>query len=107
MSSGGCDIVGLARPACLNPKLPENILFNKEVKDDDARLYVKNIPTPWILKQIAPGVGAGAESVSSVCAADCFEGIAMLTLTVIRLGILKESRIWLNCEMISSSVDRG
>lgn len=61
---GGCDMVGIGRPAVFNPRLPSNVIFNKEISDDDARLYVKKAPVPWIAKMIAPGVGAGAESVS-------------------------------------------
>lgn len=60
----GCDMVGIGRPAVVNPALPANLVFNKEVKDDDARLYTRKAPVPWLLKKIAPGVGAGAESVS-------------------------------------------
>ncbi|KAK2604169.1 hypothetical protein N8I77_007120 [Diaporthe amygdali] len=62
VAEGGCDFVGIGRPAVLNPSLPNNIVFNKEVKDEDARLYVKKVQVPWIAKVIAPGVGAGAES---------------------------------------------
>ncbi|KAJ4418770.1 hypothetical protein N0V82_005335 [Gnomoniopsis sp. IMI 355080] len=69
---GGCDLVGIARPAALNPTLPKNVVFNSEVKDEDARLFTKKVKVPWIMKQIGPGVGSGAESVSlllgtSVC----------------------------------------
>lgn len=66
VADGGCDMVGLGRPAVLNPTLPNSIVFNSEVKDTDATLYVKNINAPWIIKKIAPGVGAGAASVSSM-----------------------------------------
>lgn len=61
---GGCDLVGLGRPAALNPTLPQNTVFNAEVKDDDAKLFTKKVPVPWILTKIGPGVGVGAESVS-------------------------------------------
>lgn len=62
--AGGCDLVGLGRPACLNPTLPSNTVFNKEVADDDAKLFTKTVAVPWIMKQIGPGAGSGAESVS-------------------------------------------
>lgn len=61
---GGCDLVGIGRPAALNPKLPQNIVFNAEIKDADAKLFTKKVAVPWILKQIGPGVGSGVESVS-------------------------------------------
>lgn len=64
VAEGGCDMVGIGRPAVINPSLPSNIIFNKEVSDNDARLYLEKAPVPWIAKWIAPGVGAGAESVS-------------------------------------------
>lgn len=63
VAEGACDLVGVARPAALNPSLPNNVVFNPEVKDDDAKLFVKNISPPWLAKFIAPSVGAGAESV--------------------------------------------
>lgn len=65
VAEGGCDMVGIGRPAITNPSLPSNVIFNKEVSDDDARLYLKKVQTPWIAKMISPSVGAGAESVSS------------------------------------------
>ena len=64
VAEGGCDMVGIGRPACVNPSLPSNIIFNKEVSDNDARLYLEKAPVPWIAKVISPSVGAGAESVS-------------------------------------------
>lgn len=64
VSGGGADLVGIGRAAALNPTLPKSIIFNKEVKDEDAVLQLAKVPVPWILKQIAPGVGAGAQSVS-------------------------------------------
>lgn len=65
VAEGGCDMVGIGRPAIANPSLPSNIIFNKEVSDDDARLYLQKVKVPWIAKMISPAVGAGAESVSS------------------------------------------
>ncbi|KAG6364158.1 hypothetical protein INS49_005756 [Diaporthe citri] len=62
VAEGGCDMVGIGRPAITNPSLPTNIIFNKEVSDDDARLYLKKVQVPWIAKMISPAVGAGAES---------------------------------------------
>ncbi|ROV99050.1 hypothetical protein VMCG_06582 [Cytospora schulzeri] len=59
---GGCDMVGIGRPAALNPTLPKNIVFNKEVKDEDAKLYAKKVEMPWLARQAPPAIGAGAES---------------------------------------------
>lgn len=63
-AGGGADVVGIARPAAMNPTLPKSIIFNAEVKDEDAKLYLARVPVPWIFKQISPGVGAGVQSVS-------------------------------------------
>ncbi|KAL3608694.1 hypothetical protein FPOAC2_03701 [Fusarium poae] len=64
LAEGACDLIGLGRPAIINPFLPANIILNKEVKDDDARLFAKRIQTPWILKKFGPkSIGSGAEIV--------------------------------------------
>lgn len=66
LTEGGCDMTGLGRPAALNPSLPTNIILNKEVKDEDAKLYARKIQAPWVARKLAPpAIGAGAESVSS------------------------------------------
>ncbi|KAG6041481.1 hypothetical protein E4U41_004058 [Claviceps citrina] len=45
---GGCDIIGIGRPAALNPWLPKNTIFNKEIADDDAILYAKAVAPSWL-----------------------------------------------------------
>jgi 2,4-dienoyl-CoA reductase-like NADH-dependent reductase (Old Yellow Enzyme family) len=65
LTKGGCDMVGVGRPAALNPHLPRNIVLNKEIKDEDAKLYAKKVEMPWLARQAPPAIGAGAESVSS------------------------------------------
>lgn len=68
LSEGACDLIGLGRPAIVNPFLPANLILNKEVKDDDARVYAKRIQTPWLLKKFGPkSIGSGAEIVSISC----------------------------------------
>lgn len=64
VSEGDCDLVGLGRPAVLNPKLPINTIFNEKVEDDD-RLYTRSFSKP-LLERItgSRSAGAGAESVS-------------------------------------------
>lgn len=65
VADGDCDLVGLGRPAVLNPSVPNSVVFNPEVKDQDATLYRKKNKTPWILKFLGmPAVGAGMDSVS-------------------------------------------
>ncbi|KAK5656872.1 hypothetical protein OQA88_4421 [Cercophora sp. LCS_1] len=61
---GECDLVGIGRPAVLNPLLPKTLVFNKEVGDEEARLYARRIATPWYIKLWGvKGVGAGIETV--------------------------------------------
>jgi len=65
LEDDACDMIGIGRPAVLNPSLPKNIIFNGEVKDEDAKLYARRIEAPWITKKIGGrAVGAGVESVS-------------------------------------------
>lgn len=64
LEQGGCDLVGIGRPAVLNPHLPKNTIFNKEIKDEDAKLYARRIEPSWLGKLAPPAIGAGAESVS-------------------------------------------
>lgn len=60
-----CDMAGIGRPSVINPSLPANIILNSEVKDADAKMFRKRVPTPWLLKKIAPkSIGAGVETVS-------------------------------------------
>lgn len=58
--SGGCDIIGIARPAVLNPMLPNNIIFNKEVSDNDAKLYARTIQNSWITRVLGMRAVTGA-----------------------------------------------
>lgn len=60
-----CDIVGIGRPAALNPYLPKNLIFNKEVKSEDARAYTRKAPDLLLPKLLGVKVMAGgAETVS-------------------------------------------
>lgn len=59
IASGDCDMVGLARPAIVNPLLPKTTVlspkttdFSPEINDGDVTLYAKKTEAPWILKQI-------------------------------------------------------
>ncbi|EAQ86159.1 hypothetical protein CHGG_07412 [Chaetomium globosum CBS 148.51] len=67
---GDCDLIGLARPAVLNPSLPNNLVLNPEVKDQDARVYRKKNKTPWFAKFIGlPIIGAGMDSIHAMAKA--------------------------------------
>ncbi|KAF7546389.1 hypothetical protein G7Z17_g8464 [Cylindrodendrum hubeiense] len=59
IAGGDSDMVGLARPAIVNPLLPKTTVlspkttgFGPEINDGDVTLYAKKTEAPWILKQI-------------------------------------------------------
>ncbi|RFU75053.1 nadh:flavin oxidoreductase nadh oxidase [Trichoderma arundinaceum] len=54
-----CDIIGIARPAALNPTLPKNLIFNKEIKDEDARAFTRKAPDLLLPKLLGIKVMAG------------------------------------------------
>ncbi|KAK2009110.1 NADH:flavin oxidoreductase/NADH oxidase [Colletotrichum eremochloae] len=63
LANNDCDLIGLARPAALNPALPKNTILANTVKDEDAKLYARKIEAPWIAQKMGiKFVGAGAES---------------------------------------------
>jgi 2,4-dienoyl-CoA reductase-like NADH-dependent reductase (Old Yellow Enzyme family) len=67
VADGDCDMIGLGRPAVINPSLPNNVVFNPELKDEDATLFRKKNPIPWIVKQLGiKAIGAGIDSVCFV-----------------------------------------
>lgn len=60
-----CDIVGVARPAVLNPYLPRNIILNQDVADEEAVGRAERIDTPTLAKWMGiKAIGVGAETVS-------------------------------------------
>lgn len=64
VSDSACDLVGIGRPAVLQPKLPKEIIFNKVVADEDARVLEKKVKPPYLAKLSGmKGVGAGAVTV--------------------------------------------
>ena len=65
IENGACDLIGVARPAAINPSLP-NLLLDESVADDDAQLQLKKVSPPFYTKCV-PGkaVGMGLETVSS------------------------------------------
>lgn len=46
LESGGCDLIGLARPAAVLPRLPKEIILNENVKDEDAVVALKPVILP-------------------------------------------------------------
>lgn len=63
IAEGACDLIGVGRPAVIEPALPNKIIFNKDVVDEEAVVHARKVPTPWLLKRLAPkSLGAGVES---------------------------------------------
>ncbi|KAL7949758.1 FMN-linked oxidoreductase [Trichoderma barbatum] len=54
-----CDIVGVARPAALNPSLPKNLIFNKEIQNEDARAYSRKTPDMLLAKLLGVKIMSG------------------------------------------------
>ncbi|KAH6672364.1 NADH:flavin oxidoreductase/NADH oxidase-like protein [Halenospora varia] len=49
LKSGGCDLIGIARPATIVPKLPKEVILNEGVKDEDANVRLKSVPIGRVL----------------------------------------------------------
>lgn len=61
---GACDLVGIGRPAAVDPKFPL-LLLDESVSDEKAVLPLNKVPTPFYAKFMPRAlIGAGAESVS-------------------------------------------
>lgn len=62
VQQGACDLIGIARPAALEPRFPIEKILNPKVSDEEAVAVKTKIESGW-LKNI-PIIGLGAESVS-------------------------------------------
>lgn len=65
VQSKACDLVGIARPAAVNPKFPQ-LLLDETVPDEDAQLVLAKVRLPGWMRflPLKRALGAGAESVS-------------------------------------------
>lgn len=64
IKDNACDLVGIGRPAAIDPKFPR-LLLDESVGDDEARMPLNKAPIPWYTRFLPlPLIGAGAESVS-------------------------------------------
>ena len=64
IEDNACDLVGLARPAVINPKFP-HLLLDESVPDEKAQLPLNKVPPPFYVRFLPLYlVGAGLESVS-------------------------------------------
>ncbi|KAJ5657930.1 uncharacterized protein N7484_001579 [Penicillium longicatenatum] len=59
---GACDLVGIGRPAAIDPKLPL-LLLDESVEDEKAALRLNKVPPPFYARWLPRNlIGAGAES---------------------------------------------
>ncbi|CAG8889681.1 unnamed protein product [Penicillium egyptiacum] len=57
-----CDLVGIGRPAAIDPKFPR-LLLDESVGDDEAQMPLNKAPVPWYTRFLPLHlIGAGAES---------------------------------------------
>ncbi|CRG84201.1 SH3 domain-containing protein PJ696,02 [Talaromyces islandicus] len=63
VEDGACDMVGIGRPAVLNPALPKEVLFNPAVSEENSRLVTRSV-TPSRLASWTgiKTLGSGAET---------------------------------------------
>jgi 2,4-dienoyl-CoA reductase-like NADH-dependent reductase (Old Yellow Enzyme family) len=61
LASGGCDLVGIGRPATVKPRLPKEVILNTDVPDEKAHVALTPIQVPFLIKHFPlKQVGAGA-----------------------------------------------
>ncbi|KGO62592.1 Aldolase-type TIM barrel [Penicillium expansum] len=57
-----CDLVGIGRPAAINPRFP-HLLLDESVSDEEAQLVLNKVAVPWYTRFLPLHlIGAGAES---------------------------------------------
>ncbi|KAL4746754.1 hypothetical protein BDW72DRAFT_29343 [Aspergillus terricola var. indicus] len=62
LSQNACDLVGIGRPAAIDPHFPK-VLLDESVQESEAQLQLNRIPVPFWAKWIPlAAIGAGAES---------------------------------------------
>lgn len=64
LASGGCDLIGIGRPAAVLPRLPKEIVLNtKEVPDQEAHVALSPVRIPLLMKMVpVRQVGAGYQT---------------------------------------------
>ncbi|KAK2764347.1 hypothetical protein FQN54_009040 [Arachnomyces sp. PD_36] len=63
ISNGSCDLIGIARPAAINPKVPKLIL-DKDVPAEEVNLHLNKLQAPFLLRVLGVRLlTAGAETV--------------------------------------------
>lgn len=87
VASEACDMVGLVRPAAVNPRLPKTVIFNQDLGDKEASFYSPRVDPPWVVKQVGvTALNVHMDNVSCSLATNCD------LLTFSRRGIWAISR---------------
>ena len=60
-----CDLVGLGRPACINPRLPDEIILNPDIKDSETNLGGYTIRGTGVVKWLFGGGDASTGRVET------------------------------------------
>jgi 2,4-dienoyl-CoA reductase-like NADH-dependent reductase (Old Yellow Enzyme family) len=64
VEGNACDLVGIGRPAAIDPKFPQ-LLLDESVPDEKAQLLLNKVPAPFYTRLLPTKIiGAGLESVS-------------------------------------------
>jgi len=76
VAGGGTDLIGVGRASCVCPSLPDDVMLNSELDDDEARVVVKRYPVPWYLNWGPKMIGVGYENVSQIlCSTSCARNV--------------------------------
>ncbi|TID26743.1 Multifunctional tryptophan biosynthesis protein [Venturia nashicola] len=63
LAENACDIIGLGRPAAINPHFPQDVLLNKTVSEGQATMQLDPVPMDWLMSWVPIKVlGAGQET---------------------------------------------
>lgn len=66
INENACDLVGIARPAAVNPRFAA-LLLDEGTRDEDAQISLDKVTPGWLPKLLRSQIlGAGAESVSFI-----------------------------------------
>lgn len=50
IEEGGCDLIGVGRPACVEPRMPNTVILNKNIADEDAKIRLDPVVAPWYVR---------------------------------------------------------
>jgi hypothetical protein len=85
VSRGDCDMIGVARPAVIQPHLPRQTILNPNVSTHEATIGLKRAAPAGLLRLLPPKVaGGGAETVRASVFTVIILGCADTNLEILR-----------------------